>query len=55
MKFGAGASDLCLRNQEVAVYYDQNKLPMGLDIEKVREFVLGTMRSVLLHKEVSIA
>ena len=55
VKFGAGASDFCLRNQEVAVYYDQNKLPMGLEIEKAREFVLGTMRSVLLHKEVSIA
>ena len=55
VKFGASASDFCLRNQEVAVYYDQNKLPMGLEIEKAREFVLGTMRSVLLHKEVSIA
>ena len=41
--------------REPAVSYDQNRLPMCLEIEKAREFVLGTMRNVLLHKEVSIA
>ena len=55
VKFGDGASDFCRRNHELTVYYDKNELPMGLEIEKAREFILGTMHSVLLHKEVTVA
>lgn len=55
VKFGDGVSDFCRRNRELAVYYDQNELPMGLDIEKARQFILSSMQSVLLHKEVSVA
>ena len=55
VKFGDGASDFCRRNHDLTVYYDKNELPMGLEIEKAREFILGTMQSVLLHKEVSVA
>ena len=29
-------------------------MPTGLEIEKAREFVPGTMQSVVLHEEVSI-
>ena len=55
VKFGSGDEDICRRNHEVAVYYDQNELPAGLEIQKAREFVLGIMQSVLLHDEVTIA
>ena len=55
VKFGAGNSDSCRRNNVIAVYYDRNQLPAGLEIENGREFVLGTMQSVLLHREVNVA
>ena len=55
MKFGTGASDLCRTNHEISVSYDQNELPMGLENSKVHEFVLNSVKSVLLHDEVSIA
>ena len=55
VKFGDGASDFCRRNHELTVYYDKNELPMGLEIEKAREFILGIMQSVLLQEEVTVA
>ncbi len=55
VRFGDGISDFCRQNHELTVYYDKNELPMGLEIEKAREFILGTMQSVLLHKEVTVA
>ena len=55
VRFGAGDSGTRRRNQEVAVYYDRNELPTGLEIRKARNFVLGTIKSILLHEEVSIA
>ena len=55
VRFGDGISDFCRRNHELTVYYDENELPIGLEIEKAREFVLGIMQSVLLHKEVTVA
>lgn len=55
VKFGDGTLDFCRRNHEVAVYYDRNELPMGLEIAEARRFVLGSIQSVLLHREVSIA
>ena len=55
VRFGDGISDFCRRNYELTVYYDKNEPPMGLEIEKAREFILGTMQSVLLHKEVTVA
>ena len=55
VKFGDGASDFCRRNHELTVYYDKNELPMSLEIEKAREFILGIMQSILLHKEVTVA
>ena len=55
VKFGDGASAFCRRNHELTVYYDKNELPMGLEIESAREFILGIMQSVLLHKEVTVA
>ena len=54
VKFGAGAPDICRRNHKIAVRYDRNEMPTGLEIEKAREFVPGTMQSVVLHEEVSI-
>ena len=55
VKFGAGASDFCRKNGEMTVYYDKDELPMGLEIAEARQFVLGSIQSVLLNKEVSIA
>ena len=55
VKFGEGVSDFHRKNHDISVYYDQNELPIGLEIEKARDFVLGTMQSVLLYKEVTIA
>ena len=55
IKFGDGASDFCRRNGEVTVSYDRNELPMGLKIEKARQFVLGSIQSVLLYEEVTVA
>jgi uncharacterized protein YuzE len=55
VKFGDGASDFCQRNREISVSYDKNELPMGLEITNARQFVLGSIRSVLLHEEVSVA
>ena len=55
VRFGDGISDFCRQNHELTVYYDYNELPIGLEIEKAREFILGSMQSVLLHKEVTVA
>lgn len=55
VKFGDGASNYCRKSHELSVYYDQNDLPMGLAIERARQFILSSMQSVLLHEEVSIA
>ena len=55
VKFGDGAPDFCRRNHELTVYYGENELPVGLEIEKARQFILGIMQSVLLHEEVSVA
>ena len=55
VKFGDGSFDFCRRNHELTVYYDKNELPMSLEIERAREFILGTVQSVLLHKEVTVA
>jgi uncharacterized protein YuzE len=55
VKFGGGASQFCRRNHELAVYYDQNELPMGLEISNARQFVLGSIQSILLHEEVNVA
>ena len=55
VRFGDGISDFCRQNHELTVYYDHNELPIGVEIEKAREFILGTMQSVLLHKEVTVA
>ena len=54
IKFGDGPSNFHRRYCDMAVYYDQNELPVGLEIEKGRQFVLGTLESVLLEKEVSV-
>ena len=55
IKFGDGTSNFQRRCCEMAVHYDHNELPVGLEIEKGRQFVLGTLESVLLEKEVSVA
>ena len=55
VRLGAGDSDTCRRNHAFAVYYDQNELPTGLEVENAREFVLGIVQSVLFHKEVTVA
>lgn len=55
VKFGEGAADICRRNHEIAVHYDRNELPMGLQIEEARQFILSPMQNVLLHREVSVA
>ena len=55
VRLGEGASDFCRCNLEMSVYYDRNELPMGLEIANARRFVLGSIKSVLLHEEVSIA
>jgi uncharacterized protein YuzE len=55
VKFGDGTSDFCRRNHEMSVYYDRNELPMGLEITKARQFVLGSIQSILLHEEVNVA
>ncbi len=55
VKFGDGTSDECRTNHEVAVYYDRNELPIGLEISKPRQFVLGSIQSVLLNEEVTVA
>ena len=55
IKLGDGISDFQRRCCDMAVYYDQNELPVGLEIEKGRQFVLGSVKSVLLKQEVSIA
>ena len=52
---GDGISYSSRRNHELTVYYDQNELPVRLEIERAREFVLGTMQAVLLYKEVTVA
>ena len=55
VKLGGGEPGFCRRNYELTVHYDRNELPMGLEIENAREFILGIVQSVLLHKEVTIA
>ena len=55
IKFGDGTSNFQRRCCEMTVHYDHNELPVGLDIEKGRQFVLGTLESVLLEREVSVA
>lgn len=55
VKFGDGVSDFCRRNYELTVCYDRNELPMGLEMENAREFILGIVQSVLLHEEVTVA
>lgn len=54
IKLGDGTSEFQRRCCDMAVYYDQNELPVGLEIEKGRQFVLGTLESVLLEREVSV-
>ena len=55
VKFGDGSSDFRRKNREITVYYNKNELPTGLEIQKARQFVLSSMKSVLLHKEVTVA
>ena len=55
VNFGDGAANSCRRNHSIEVNYDQNELPMGLKISKARQFVLGSIQSVLLHEEVTVA
>ena len=55
MKFGDGLSDFHRKNSDIAVYYDRNELPMGLEIKNGRQFMLGSVQSVLLHREVTVA
>ena len=55
IKLGDGTFNFQRRYCEMVVYYDHNELPVGLEIDKGRQFVLGTLESVLLEKEVSIA
>ena len=55
VKFGEGISDSCRRSHELTVYYDKDELPIRLEIERAREFILGIMQSVLLHEEVTVA
>ena len=54
IKFGDAPSNFQRRCCDMTVYYDQDELPVGLEIEKGRQFVLGTLESVLLEKEVSV-
>ena len=53
--FGDAISKFCRRNHDLTVYYDEEELPMRLEIERAREFILGSIQSVLLHSEVSVA
>ena len=55
VRFGDGASDFCRRSHEMSVYYDQDELPVGLEIGNASQFVLGSIRSVLLDEEVTVA
>ena len=55
VELGDGPLDFCRRNQELTVHYDENELPVGLEIVRAREFILGTIQSVLLDKEVTVA
>ena len=55
VKLGDGDSEFRRTNQGIAVHYDRNELPMGLDIAEGRDFVLRAIESVLLHKEVTVA
>ena len=55
IKLGDGSSDFGRENHEITVFYDRNELPMALEIDKAREFILGSLRSVLLHEEVTVA
>ena len=54
IKFGDGAWNFQRRCCDMAVFYDHNELPVGLEIEKGRQFVLGILESVLLEKEVRV-
>ena len=54
VNFGDGLSDFHRRNCDIAVFYDSNELPMGLEIDNACEFVLASMQSVLLQKEVTV-
>ena len=53
--FGEGGSEFCRSNSDVAIYYDRNGLPIRLEIDDGREFVLSAIESVLLQKEVTVA
>ena len=55
IKLGDGTFNFQRRYCEMVVHYDHNELPVGLEIDKGRQFVLGTLESVLLEKEVSVA
>ena len=55
IKFGDGTWNFQRRRCDMTVYYDHNELPVQLEIEKGRQFVLGILESVLLEKEVTIA
>lgn len=55
VRFGDGASEFSRNNHDMTVYYDANELPMGLEITNARQFVLSSIKSVLLHEEVSVA
>ena len=55
IKLGRAPPDSFRKNCDIAVRYDRKELPVGLEIEKGRQFVLGIMESVLLEKEVSVA
>ena len=45
VKFGDGVSNFCRRNHDLLVYYDQNELPMSLEIDKARQFILGPYKA----------
>ena len=55
VRFGDGASDFSRRNHDMTVYYDGNEVPTGLEITNARQFVLASVKSALLHEEVSVA
>ena len=55
VKLGDSPSELCRRNHGMSVHYDISELPTGLEIENAQQFVLGSIKSVLLKEEVSVA
>jgi uncharacterized protein YuzE len=55
VRFGDGNFDSIRNSQGMLVYYGKNELPTGLEIANARQFVLGSIKSVLLKEEVRVA